>query len=115
MFDSNYQLANAIKRDQNAKADKGKIRMELIPTTAFKGLGRVLTFGAEKYGDNTWQGVETERYIGALLRHICAYIEDPYGRDEESRLYHTEHILANAMFLNHEVMRNAPETPDPKV
>ena len=100
------------KRDQTKKADGNKIRMELIPTSALTSMGRVLTHGAEKYGDNTWQGVEYERYIGALLRHICAFIDDPTGVDQDSGLKHTEHILANAMFLNDFVINDKLDASD---
>lgn len=94
-------LANAfVDRDQSIKADGGKLRMELIPTSAYIGLGRVLTHGAEKYSPNSWQNVEYERYIGALIRHLVAFIDDPTGRDSDSGLLHTEHLLANAVFLN---------------
>ena len=99
-------LANTfVKRDQSRKADGEKIRMELIPTSVYIGLGRVLTHGAIKYGDNTWQGVEYERYIGALIRHLIAFIDDPNGIDSDSGLKHTEHLLANAAFLNDAVMK----------
>jgi hypothetical protein len=87
-------------RDQSIKADGGKLRMELIPTSAYIGLGRVLTHGAEKYSPNSWQNVEYQRYIGALIRHLVAFIDDPTGRDSDSGLLHTEHLLANAVFLN---------------
>lgn len=94
-------LANAFAaRDQSKKFDGGKLRMELIPTSAYIGLGRVLTYGANTYSPNSWQGVEYERYIGALIRHLVSFIDDPTGRDEESGLLHTEHLLANAVFLN---------------
>ena len=98
---------NVLPYDQTLKADKDKPRMELIPTSAYKALGNVLTFGAKKYSPNSWQNVEIERYVGALLRHLCAYLEDPYGVDEESGLHHSEHLLTNAMFINDEVFRNA--------
>lgn len=94
-------LANAfVDRDQSIKADGGKLRMELIPTSALIGLGRVLTHGAEKYSPNSWQNVEWDRYVGALIRHLVAFMDDPSGRDTDSGLYHTEHLLANAVFLN---------------
>lgn len=87
-------------RNQEIKADGGKLMMELIPTSAYKSLARVLTYGAEKYGANSWQRVERERYVGALIRHLVAYIDEPLGEDEESGLLHIEHVLCNAMFLN---------------
>lgn len=98
-----YNVAD--NRDQSKKADGQKLRMELIPTSAYIGLGRVLTHGANKYGDNTWQGVEYERYVGALIRHLIAFIDDPNGVDSDSGLKHTEHLLANAVFLNDAVMK----------
>ena len=91
---------NLSSRDQSKKADGEKLRMELIPTSAYIGLGRVLTHGADKYGPNTWQEVEYERYVGALIRHLIAFIDDPNGVDSDSGLKHTEHLLANAVFLN---------------
>lgn len=74
--------------------------MELIPTSAFNSLGRVLTHGANKYGAHTWQDVEWDRYVGALIRHLVAFMEDPTGYDADSGLPHSEHLLANAVFLN---------------
>lgn len=99
--DDPRKLANALTaRDQSKKFDGGKIRMELIPTSALTSIGRVLTHGAEKYGPNTWQTVEYERYVGALIRHLVSFIDDPTGVDSDSGLKHTEHLLANAVFLN---------------
>ena len=92
-------------RDQSKKFDSGKLRMELIPTTTLTSIGRVLTHGAEKYGPNTWQSVEYERYIGAILRHLVSFIEDPTGKDLDSGLLHIEHVLTNAAFLNDAVRK----------
>lgn len=89
------------ERNQLQKADAGKPRMELIPTSVYQSLGKVLTFGANKYGANNWQTVDVERYVGALLRHLCAFLEDPCGNDADSGLAHTEHLLTNAAFINH--------------
>lgn len=96
---SNKSLQN-VERDQSVKADGGKPRMELIPTSTYYSLGRVLTHGAEKYGAHSWTNVEVERYVGALLRHLCAFLDDPTGHDKDSGLLHTEHLLANAVFIN---------------
>lgn len=95
-------------KDQSTKKDAGKLRMELIPTSAMKSLGRVLTFGAKKYSPNSWKKVEADRYIGALLRHIVRFMDDPLGKDDESGLYHIEHVLCNAAFLN-DFVQNSPE------
>ena len=55
------------------KYDDGKPRLDLVPPEAVMALGRVLTYGAEKYAPNSWRGVEPERYVAALLRHLMAY------------------------------------------
>ena len=86
--------------NQDIKADKDKLRMDLIPPTAYTSLAAVLGYGAKKYGDNTWQNVEIERYHAALLRHYVAYLNNPDSIDEESGRKHIEHVLCNAMFLN---------------
>lgn len=95
--------------DQTVKKDAGKPRMDLIPTSALKSLANVLTFGCSKYGENTWQEVEIKRYKAALLRHFVAWADDPLGKDEESGLYHSEHLLWNAMAINDWVARCAKE------
>lgn len=83
------------------KFDKGKVRYELIPAGPLKEVARVLTFGAERYDDNNWQKVTpTERYLGALMRHVEEY-RDP-GRpniDSDSGLHHLAHAATNALFL----------------
>ncbi|MFI3115317.1 MAG: dATP/dGTP diphosphohydrolase domain-containing protein [Clostridia bacterium] len=92
------------KKTQNTtslKYDAGKLRLDLIPPITYEALGRVLTFGAEKYSANSWQGIERERYVGALLRHFVEYMKDPDSVDAESGFKHIEHVLCNAMFLNY--------------
>lgn len=96
-----------LERNQEHKADGGKLMMELIPTSAIKSLAAVLTYGAKKYEPNSWQRVERERYVGAILRHLVAYIENPTGKDEESGLMHIEHVLCNAAFLNDMAQKQA--------
>lgn len=86
------------ERNQEIKADKGKLMLELIPPSTYLALGRVLTYGAGKYGERSWKQVEPERYVGALLRHLVAYQDGEY-LDPESGLPHLEHVLCNAAFL----------------
>ena len=84
------------------KYDGGKLRMDLIEPECIEGLASVLTFGAEKYEDNSWQHVENaeNRYYAALLRHIMQW---RLGNevDEESGIHHLNHAMANIMFLLH--------------
>ena len=90
---------NQQERNQKLKADAGKLRMELIPPSAIEAIAEVMTFGASKYGANKWQQVDKDRYIGALLRHLTAYMKNPKGKDSESGISHIKHLLCNAAFL----------------
>lgn len=85
--------------DQTKKRDAGKLRLFLVPPELTIAVGSVMTFGAAKYGDNTWRDVEKVRYQDALARHFEAYKADPDGVDEESGLPHLWHLATNAAFL----------------
>lgn len=82
------------------KYDQDKLRMDLIPVSAFTGLAEVLTMGAKKYGANSWQNLPdfNNRYYGALLRHLIAWRSGELI-DQESGLSHLKHALANIAFL----------------
>lgn len=81
------------------KHDGGKLRLSLVPGEAIEAIGAVMTHGAEKYGKDTYKQVEPERYRDALMRHICKWLKDPHGKDEDSGLPHLWHIITNAAFL----------------
>lgn len=88
--------------NQAIKADKGKLKLSLVPTEIIRAIARVRMYGNNKYpkgGPDNWRNVEVQRYRDALLRHTLLYIEDPYGLDEESGLPHLEHIACNVAFL----------------
>lgn len=60
---------------QEAKADAGKLRPTLVPTSLIRAVAEVRQYGAEKYGDpENWRQVEAERYRDALYRHWLAYL-----------------------------------------
>ena len=86
--------------DQAAKADSGKIRPTLVPSSLIRAVATVREYGTRKYGDpENWRQVEPQRYRDALYRHLLAYVEDPTGTDEESGLPHLWHLACNAAFL----------------
>lgn len=104
------------------KYDKGKVRMELLPFDCLTEIAKVLTFGAEKYKENSWQTVKNsyERYRGSLLRHMAA-MQAGKILDEESGLLHAAHLACNAIFLlwfvlhkevNDEIARKETEKQD---
>ena len=80
------------------KFDKGKLRWDLIPFDILDELVSVLTYGAFKYNDNNWQGVESNRYQAALMRHISKYMQGEKN-DTESKIHHLAHAMCNCMFL----------------
>lgn len=88
--------------NQKIKADKGKPRVSLTPSAIVWCIAPVREYGMDKYpdgGKDNWKQVEPERYIDALYRHVLAFVEDPYSRDEESGLPHLWHAGCNIDFL----------------
>ena len=82
------------------KKDEGKLRLDLVPPEAIEAIGETMEFGLKKgYELESWRKVEVERYRAAMMRHICNYLKNPQGKDEESNLSHTKHVLTNAAFL----------------
>jgi len=83
------------------KHDKGKPRLELIDPGFILGVGKVLTFGAEKYADDNWKQATVEdrkRSMGSLLRHTMAY-QSGELIDPESGIEHLYHMATNIMFM----------------
>lgn len=94
----------ALKREsqenQEIKADFGKPRLTLVPAAVIRAIARIREYGVKKYGEKeSWKQVAPERYRDAMFRHLLAYIEDPYGVDEESGLPHLWHLACNVAFL----------------
>ena len=88
--------------DQIAKADEGKAQLTLVPTAVIYAIARIRMYGNAKYpegGKDNWKKVEPERYRDAMFRHLLAYLDDPYGVDDESGLPHLWHLACNAAFL----------------
>lgn len=81
------------------KHDGGKPRLDLVPPELIEAVGTVMTHGAEKYGEASYRDVEPKRYRAALMRHICKWLKEPHGKDEDSGLPHLWHIACNVAFL----------------
>lgn len=86
--------------NQEAKADKGKLKISLVPTQIIKDIAQVRMYGNEKYGDpENWKTVEMERYTDALLRHTLEFIKDNKSKDNESCIEHYKHMACNMAFI----------------
>lgn len=84
---------------KDMKFDQEKTRMELLPLAALEEVAKILTFGAAKYKENSWQKLKNgkTRYKGALLRHLTAMEKQKI--DPESGLLHAAHLATNALFI----------------
>lgn len=86
--------------DQSAKADAGKIKPTLVPRQIIRDIAIVRGYGNKKYGSSdNWKEVGIERYRDALCRHLLAYLDDPDSKDEESGLFHYQHLACNVAFI----------------
>ena len=86
--------------DKGVKYDEGKPRLDLVLGEFDKALwavGKVGTYGANKYTDNGWQEVENgiERYSNAMLRHYLLSKREYI--DPESGLPHIAHCAWNCL------------------
>lgn len=85
--------------NEGLKYDIGKVPLELLPVEALIEIAKVMAFGAEKYGRHNWRkGMAWSRLVGAILRHLFAWIlgED---KDPESNLNHLAHAGCGILFL----------------
>lgn len=95
----------------NGKNNEGdKLRYDLIPTIALKGVAAVLTLGAKKHGDeggepNWIRGLSFASHYGAALRHMNAW----YAGEEhdEEGFHHLAGAAANLMILHDMAVRHA--------
>ena len=109
MIDIDNYVQRAVESDPTgkdphtpgAKLDAGKNRLGLVFggfANALEEVGRVGTYGAQKYTDHGWAAVPngTQRYTDAMYRHLLA---ESFGEDfdEDSQLLHAAHAAWNAL------------------
>jgi len=93
------QVIDENDKEFGKKHDDGKPRMELLSPIALEEIAKVLTFGAKKYGDHNWrQGIKWTRILGALLRHVYAFLRGE-NEDSETGLSHMAHVGCCVLFL----------------
>lgn len=94
---------------QEAKADAGKLEIDLVPMQIVRDIAEVRMYGNKKYGDpENWKKVELRRYVNALLRHALAFSDDIHSVDEESGIPHYKHMECNLAFIS-EMMKDHKE------
>lgn len=81
------------------KDDQGKNMLGCLPPRAMLAVGRVLTWGARKYGRANWSNVDgRERYYDATLRHLFTWWSGE-DRDPDTRESHLAHAICCLSFL----------------
>jgi len=89
--------------NEGLKQDQGKDRWDLLPYSAVEQVVKVLSFGANKYGDENWKKVENldQRYFAASMRHEMKYkhsVDRDDANDDESGLHHLAHKICCDLF-----------------
>lgn len=78
--------------------DEGKLRWDLAPWQAFRGVIEVLTHGIKKYAERNWEGgMRYSRLFASCMRHMLEW----WLRNDidESGLNHLKHAMANLSML----------------
>ena len=81
------------------KFDSEKPMLYLLPPKSINEVGKVLTYGAQKYDPENWRKVDDlqNRYTSAALRHIFAHMEGEED-DKETGLSHLAHAMCCLLF-----------------
>lgn len=89
-----------IMLDKGRKHDTGKPMMALLPPHAMLAVGRVMTFGAEKYSRDNWKRVPAakQRYMDAMMRHAFQFMTGEEV-DPETGESHLAHLICCASFI----------------
>lgn len=81
------------------KFDRGKPRLDLLPTSALEEVAKVMAAGAAKYDDHNWRkGTAWSRYYAAALRHLFAWWRGE-DNDPETGLSHLAHATCCLLFI----------------
>lgn len=103
--------------DPGAKLDQGKNRLGLVLfgfSRALQAVGRVGTYGAQKYSDNGWMQVPDgkARYTDAMLRHLMSEAQGE-EIDPETGLMHAAQTAWNALIRLELMLREKETTKEP--
>lgn len=96
----NKKKYSGVSVQVGTKHDQGKPILGAVPPHAELAVGRVLTFGAEKYARGNWDKVEDHenRYMDAALRHLNAHRRGELV-DSESGESHLAHAACCILFM----------------
>lgn len=80
-----YSKLPTVTNSKGAKQSSTLGRFDLIPGSSMRRLASILDYGAGKYGENNWHGLELSDHINHALEHLFAYLE---GNTSEDHLGH---------------------------
>lgn len=101
------------KKTSGLKFDDNKLKLELVPVEAVEALARAFGYGAKKYGEWNWSnGIAHMKFVGALKRHVDAYIKGE-DIDAESGNHHLDHALASLAMLRTSIQYDIGEDNRP--
>ena len=100
---------------EGKKYDGGKAKLYLLPPKSILEVGKVLTYGADKYDAENWRKVDDlqNRYTSAALRHIFAHI-DGEADDQETGLSHLAHAMCCLLFKLEDELLGKSEKERPR-
>lgn len=99
-YHENKKKHSGVSVQVGTKHDHGKPILGAVPPHAELAVGRVLTFGSNKYARGNWDKVEDHenRYMDAALRHLNAYRRGELT-DSESGESHLAHAACCILFM----------------
>ena len=85
------------------KYDENKPMWHLLPWEVIEEVVKVLTFGANTYGENDWQAFVSRdknemRYFSAAVRHLCQWKKGKIF-DDETKYHHLCHAICCLFFI----------------
>lgn len=86
-------------KEMNGKDDASKPILSRVPPEIIRAIEKVREYGCQKYPEDSWKDVETQRYWEAVLRHTLEAWKDYGAVDPESGLPHIWHIACNLAFI----------------
>lgn len=99
-YHENKKKHSGVSVQVGTKHDQGKPILGAVPPHAELAVGRVLTFGSNKYARGNWDKVEDHenRYMDAALRHLNAHRRGELT-DSESGESHLAHAACCILFM----------------
>lgn len=91
-----------IVNSKGGKQHKVEGRFDLIPSKALERVAIVLEQGAEKYGENNWQRIDSVDHINHAIAHLFKYLSGDRSED------HLTNTICRALFASHMVNEVEP-------